>query len=67
MMSNTQVLVFHIGDRVRVPWGADQVEGDIVEVWGDPPAHLRVALELEEDESPEVLLLRPNIVPPIAV
>lgn len=66
MMSNTQVPVFHIADRVRVPWGADQIEGDIVEVWGAPPAHLRVALELEEDDAPEVLLLRPNIVSPVA-
>ncbi|MFP5322249.1 MAG: hypothetical protein ACLGIC_10435 [Acidimicrobiia bacterium] len=65
-MPNSQNPVFHIGGRVRVPWGADQVEGEIVEVWGDPPAHLRVALELEEDEAPEVLLLRPNIVSPVA-
>lgn len=66
MMSNTQVPVFHIAGRVRVPWGADQVEGEIVEVWGAPPAHLRVALSLEEDDAPEVLLLRPNIVSPVA-
>lgn len=31
MMSKTKDPVFHIGDRVRVPWGADQVEGEIVE------------------------------------
>lgn len=66
MMSKTKDPVFHIGDRVRVPWGADQVEGEIVEVWGTRPLTYASRWELEEDEAPEVLLLRPNIVSPVA-
>ena len=56
----------HVGDRVKVPWGLDEVEGEIVEVWGDPPAHVRVALDLEADAEPEVLLLSPTIVKRVA-
>jgi primosomal protein N' len=54
-----------VGDRVLVPWGLGEVEGEIVEVWGEPPAHVRVALELEDDEEPEVLLLNPRILTPL--
>jgi hypothetical protein len=42
------------------------VKGRIVEIWGDPPAHIRVALELEEGEEPEVLVLSPAIVNRVA-
>jgi hypothetical protein len=52
----------HVGDRVKVAWGSDEVLGTITEIWGSPPAHVRVALELEEDEGPEVLLLNPEVV-----
>lgn len=51
-----------VGERVLVPWGLDEdVEGTVVEVWGNPPAHVRVALQLEENEEPQVLLLNPKI------
>lgn len=51
-----------VGATVRVPWGLkDAVEGRIVEVWGDPPAHVRVQLLLEgDDEQPVVVLLSPS-------
>jgi hypothetical protein len=51
-----------VGDRVKVLWGTDEVLGTVTEIWGSPPAHVRVALELEEDGEPEVLLLNPKVV-----
>jgi hypothetical protein len=51
-----------VGDRVVVPWGLDEVNGRVVEVWGEPATHVRVELDLGEGEEPEVLLLNPNIV-----
>lgn len=53
-----------VGATVRVPWGLEgDVEGKIVEVWGDPPAHVRVELHLEgdDDAEPVVLLLSPSV------
>ena len=52
-----------VGSRVRVPWGLEEdVEGTVVEVWGDPPAHVRVELHLTDDDDaePVVLLLAPS-------
>jgi hypothetical protein len=51
-----------VGTKVRVPWGLeDDIEGTIVEVWGDPPVHVRVELRLEDDDDePVVLLLAPS-------
>ncbi|MBI2709261.1 MAG: hypothetical protein HYX34_06160 [Actinobacteria bacterium] len=53
-----------VGSTVRVPWGLeDAVEGTVVEVWGDPPVHVRVQLHLPEpddDADPVVLLLAPS-------
>ena len=53
-----------VGSTVRVPWGLEaDVEGMVVEVWGDPPAHVRVQLHLPEaddDADPVVLLLAPS-------
>jgi hypothetical protein len=51
-----------VGSKVRVPWGLeDPVEGEIVEVWGDPPAHVRVQLQLDSSDSePIVILLSPK-------
>lgn len=52
-----------VGSTVRVPWGLqDDIEGTILEVWGDPPAHIRVQLHLPEDDDaePVVLLLAPS-------
>ena len=52
-----------VGTRVKVPWGLDKVvDGTIVEVWGDPPAHVRVQLAGSDDEDPIVLLLSPATV-----
>lgn len=53
-----------VGDRVKVPWGLErEVDGEIVEVWGDPPLHVRVQLELAEDDGAErgTLLLAPSV------
>lgn len=43
-----------IGQRVRLPWGLESVEGTIVDVFG-PPARrfVRVAVELPQVEYPE--------------
>lgn len=52
-----------VGATVRVPWGLEaDVKGKIIEVWGDPPAHVRVQLLLEgdDDSEPVVLLLSPS-------
>jgi hypothetical protein len=62
----TSPRAFRAGDRVTVPWGFEEVVGEVVEVWGDPVAHVRVALQLEEGEPPEVLLLNPDVVTPLA-
>ena len=54
------------GTRVRIPWGlAAPKEGVILEVWGDPPHHVRVAVELGGPDNAEdvvTLLLSPSIV-----
>lgn len=53
-----------VGSTVRVPWGLeDDVEGTVVEVWGDPPVHVRVQLNLpdDDDSEPVVLLLSPSV------
>lgn len=66
MVSKTD-RTLQVGDRVLVPWGLDHVEGEVIEVWGDPPAHVRVAIELEEGEEPELLLLNPRILGRVGV
>jgi hypothetical protein len=62
-MPNPQL---RVGQTVHVPWGLERdVEGKIIEVWGDPPAHVRVQLHFEEDDEgaePVVLLLNPAAV-----
>lgn len=53
----------YVGKKVSVPWGLERnVTGKIVEVWGDPPVHVRVQLMLDSDEDaePVVLLLSPS-------
>ena len=55
-------LTLRVGDDVLVPWGLDEVRGRVVEVWGDPPSHVRVELDLGDGEAPEVLLLNPSVV-----
>ncbi len=53
-----------------VAWGLDRdVQGQIIELWGDPPAHGRVQLHFEEDDAdaePVVLLLTPSGVTAVA-
>lgn len=50
------------GDRVIVPWGLEEIEGTVIEVWGNPPAHVRVQLHLRSgsDEEP-IVLLSPSV------
>lgn len=56
---------FKVGDTVLVPWGlGDPVRATVVEVWGDPVAHLRVQLDLpdaDEGEEPAVILISPTV------
>jgi primosomal protein N' len=60
-MVNRMTEQLRVGARVRVPWGLeDDVEGTVVEVWGDPPVHVRVELRLDDDDEPVVLLLAPS-------
>lgn len=52
-----------VGTTVLVPWGLEaDVKGKIIEVWGDPPVHVRVQLQLEGDDDgePVILLLSPS-------
>lgn len=53
-----------VGATVLVPWGLGRdVEGTVVEVWGDPPTQVRVQLRFESDDDdaePMVLLLPPT-------
>lgn len=58
--------VMKVGDRVLVPWGTSQLEAEIIEVWGEPPAHVRVSLHIEDGEEPEYLLLNPSVLTPVA-
>jgi len=53
---------FRVGTTVRVPWGLNSdLEGEIIEIWGDPPTHVRVRLLLDGNEDePLVLLLSPS-------
>jgi len=57
-----------VGDTVLVPWGlGEPVPATVVEVWGDPPAHVRVRLrppEADESDEPTVILVRPDAVTP---
>lgn len=55
---------FNVGDIVSVPWGLEEPRrAKIIEIWGDPPAHVRVQLldDQPEDEGPVVLLLSPSV------
>lgn len=51
-----------VGGTVRVPWGLKgDIEGKVLEIWGDPPVHVRVQLLLDGDDEPLVLLLAASI------
>jgi hypothetical protein len=54
------------GDKVSVTWGLEgKARGTVLEVWGDPPQHVRVELVVpgaDEHEEPAVLLLSPDVV-----
>jgi hypothetical protein len=42
---------FEVGDPVLVPWGrAEPLNGQIIEVWGDPDDHVRVRVRFEWEE-----------------
>lgn len=46
------------GDIVHVLWGLDNpVTARVLEVWGDPPTHVRVRLIIEDDDEPFIVLL----------
>jgi primosomal protein N' len=64
MSSHKSEVQLSVGSKVRVPWGLNRdVEGTVLEVWGDPPSHVRVELHLDDDESePVVLLLAPSMI-----
>lgn len=47
-----------VGDLVLVPWGLEEpVRGRVVEIWGDPPSHVRVQLLIDEDDERPIVLL----------
>lgn len=49
---------------MNVPWGLEaDVKAKILELWGDPPVHVRVQLLLESDDDsePVILLLSPSV------
>ncbi len=50
-----------VGQKVKVPWGVDEVDATVVEVWGDPPVHVRVQLHLNGDEPEPIILLSPTV------
>lgn len=57
----TQMKIFKVGDKVRVPYGVSTVvPGEVIEVWGDRAGHMRVALWFGDGEEPSVLLLKPS-------
>ena len=35
----------HIGDKVRAPWGLDEIEGVVVNIYG-PPGHRSVLVRM---------------------
>jgi len=54
-----------VGDSVLVPWGlGEPVEATVLEVWGDPPRHVRVQLrpsDGDETDEPTVILVSPSV------
>lgn len=63
-MVNQTSASLRVGDAVFVPWGLDAPKrARVVEVWGDPPAHVRIELETSEDEAdePVVILISPGV------
>lgn len=54
-----------VGDLVSVPWGLEEPKkARVVEVWGDPPVHVRVQLEPEggdDLDEPVVILVSPSV------
>lgn len=58
MVKNATTPNLTVGMKVQVPWGLErEVDGTVLEVWGDPPQHVRVELHLEGEDEPMVLLL----------
>jgi len=57
---------FAVGMRVKVPWGLDEVEGEVEAVYGSgPEGKLAIALQLPEADEPEILLLPARLVEPL--
>lgn len=54
-----------VGDIVFVPWGlGDPVKATVLEVWGDPPIHVRVQLQpedVDESDEPTIILISPKV------
>jgi hypothetical protein len=50
---------------VSVPWGLEEPKkARVVEVWGDPPVHVRIQLEPEggdDLDEPVVILVSPSV------
>jgi hypothetical protein len=56
-----------VGDIVLVPWGLEEpVRARILEIWGNPPSHVRVQLLSEADDERPILLLPPSLLTPAA-
>jgi hypothetical protein len=62
---NDMARQLRVGDTVLVPWGFNPpVKAKILQIWGDPPANIRVQIafyEDDEDADPIVLLLAPSL------
>lgn len=54
-----------VGATVLVPWGLGApVKATVLEVWGDPPIHVRVQLrpdDADESEEPAIILVSPSV------
>ena len=56
-----------VGAEVLVRWGlGPAVPARVIEVWGDPPSHVRVELLLDPKDEPTILLLPPSLLTPAA-
>lgn len=56
-----------VGDIVLVPWGLEEpLHAQVLEIWGDPPSHVRVELLLDAEDERPILLLSPSLLTPAA-
>lgn len=54
------------GDVVRIPWGVDEVEGTVQEIYGEPP-RVHVVIELTPERSSYVVHDRTTVTMPLDV